>query len=122
MECKLNLISFSRNDVNDVKSLINEMKDIVDEVVVVDSSDEKRHNQLLKFSKENKKVRIYYVVPLGYVEPLRMYALKKCRSNWVLLLDADERLNKPFKKNLRKIIKNAKCNAYSVAFFLCLLL
>lgn len=110
----ISLLVFSRNDIDNAVSLIKDMKRVVDEIVVIDSSDRKLHERLLRFAKGEKKLRVYYAVPLGFPEPLRAWAVKKCRSEWIIYLDTDERLNGRFRKDLGKIVENAKGNAFAI--------
>ena len=110
------MLLFSRNDTGKALDLISEMYDFVDEIVLFDSSAKKLHEEL--FSEKAKlglrKLKIYYVAPLGYLEPALMYALSKCRQDWVLLLGTDERISADFKSGLRKLIDNAECAAFSM--------
>ncbi|MCL5413429.1 MAG: hypothetical protein M1569_03435 [Candidatus Marsarchaeota archaeon] len=116
MEEKLSVLIFSRNDVKDALALIRDMYGIADEIVLVDSSDRKLHLGLLASKKRLglAKLRIFYTVPLGYPDPLRMYALKKCRNRWVLLLDTDEELSDYGKLNIKERISKTRASAFAI--------
>lgn len=113
---RLSLLVFSRNDVEKTLALIDDMYSYVDEVVLVDSSDSRAHNRLLheKQGRKLDKLRIFYAVALSYPDPLRMYAIKKCRYRWIMLIDTDERISQGLKKDLKKILGGARCSAFAL--------
>jgi hypothetical protein len=105
----LSVLIFSRGDPDGLFELINDVYQIADEVVVVDSSygiDRNRIEDMIG-KKGLNKVKYFYVVPLGYPDPIRAYGLKKCSKGWVLLLDTDERLSGPLKEEIPKLIRAA---------------
>ncbi|MGC8981980.1 MAG: hypothetical protein ACP5JU_03470, partial [Minisyncoccia bacterium] len=73
----LSLLLFSRNDTKNALSLAESMLNAVDEVVIIDSSDEKEHNELVEKARKYSKINVFYALPLGYVEPLRSYGISK---------------------------------------------
>lgn len=112
----LSLLVFSRNDASKAISLVRKLYDIADEIVLVDSSGREGRRELA-VEKERlglSKMRIFYVVPLGYPDPMREYALGKCRNDWILLLDTDEVLSEELCKNLKEIIGNASASAFAI--------
>lgn len=106
---KLSLLIFSRDEAKKVISLAKEMYRIVDDVVVIDSSERKNFARLQAevSSKKLAKVKLFHTIALGYAEPLRTYGISKCKNKWILLLDTDEQPSKELKKNIKKIIDTA---------------
>lgn len=49
-----------------------------------------------------------------YVEPARSFALKQCDSEWVFVLDADERITKDLAEEIQKKISNQTITYYKV--------
>lgn len=113
---KLSVLIFSRNDAKYALSLIKDIYKVADEIVLVDSSNRKIHRGLLasKGRMGLAKLRIFYTIPIGYPDPLRMYALKKCRYRWVLLLDTDERLSQYGKDFIKEFISNTDASAFAI--------
>ncbi len=103
---KISCLLLTRNQPRIISELVKHLYDIVDDIVIVDSSDKEKFAELKRNMKGFEKVRIYYAVPLGYEEPYRMYGLKKAKYEWVLGPDADQRLNPEFRRNLHRIIKD----------------
>lgn len=116
---KLSVLIFSMNEPEKTLRLVRSIYQIANEVVVVDSSDPIRFRKLIEGKKalHLTKLNIYYVHPLGYVEPFRMYGLSKCKNDWVLYLDVDEILNDELKNSIIKILdKNgSKYDAFAIA-------
>jgi len=107
------LLIFSRNVTKNALDLAESLHGIANEIVIIDSSDREEHETL---AKEAKKlgIKVYYTIPFGYVEPLRQYGISKCKNEWVLYLDTDERLNEEFAKSINEIIANSKCDSFAI--------
>jgi len=100
-DIKVSALVFTRNEERRLKGLLNNIKDVVDEIVIIDGcSTDRTADIALSYG-----AKVYQVKPLGYVEPCRMYGLSKVSYEYVLYLDADERLNDSLRKDLRKIVK-----------------
>ena len=113
---KLTILIFSRNDAKKALSLISAVYGLADELVLVDSSDSAGSRTLdnAKRKRRLSKLRIFHTVALGMVEPLRMYGIGKCRGEWILYLDTDERPSAEFMRSIREIISGATCNAFAI--------
>lgn len=116
---KISLLIFSINEVNEVISLVKEMYRIVDDIVVVDSSDKRNLDRLEIEKRKNKldRMSIFHTVALGYAEPFREYGISKCKNDWILLLDTDERLSVHLRMNLKKIVENAEFEVLNIKRF-----
>ena len=112
----LSFLIFSKDDAEKAMELIDDVYSIADEIVLVDSSGEKQRDMILNRIKWHRlsKLRVFYAVALGYPDPLRMYALSKCRNDWILLIDTDERLSDGLKRDIRSIMRDAGCSAFDV--------
>ncbi len=103
---KLSVLIFSKGYVHNVIALVRDVYDIAGDIVLIDQSSPKEQRELhkLKESLGLSKLSIFHAVSLGYPDPLRMYALKKCRNRWVLLIDTDERLSDGLRARIRNLI------------------
>ena len=112
----ISVLVFSRDDIGRLLDLINQVYEIADEIVLVDSSSLVNRKKLHSMKSRMKlaKLRIYYAVPLGFVEALRTYGVSLCRREWILYLDTDERITKDFAKNISGIIKTNECDAFAI--------
>jgi glycosyltransferase involved in cell wall biosynthesis len=68
----------------------------VDEIIVVDMEST---DNTVKIAKQYTD-KVYSHPYVGYVEPARNFALKKASGNWLLIIDADERIPLPLAAKL----------------------
>jgi (heptosyl)LPS beta-1,4-glucosyltransferase len=98
---KISALIFTRNEAKVLKGLLENIKSVVDEIVVIDGcSTDETVDIALRYG-----ATVYQTKPLGHVEPCRMYGLSKVSYDYVLYIDADERLNGNLKRDLKKIVK-----------------
>jgi hypothetical protein len=107
----ISLLMFNRNENEGIIRNVNLLKDAVDEIVIIDSSNPEKYKQL-KNSLKNLKVKLFRTLPLGHVEPLYYYGINKTTSEYILKLDADE---EPSKELIKKI--KEKRNLHSIFYF-----
>jgi len=98
------LLMFNYNENDGIIRNVELLKDIVNEILIIDSSDFINYENLRRKYVNLGKFKILRVFPIGYVEPFRMFALKNINSEYVLYLDADEEPN----HELIEYIKNLK--------------
>ncbi len=110
----LSLLIFSRNDTENALDLAASLLRVADQVVIIDSSDGKEHKELVEKAKRYRKIEVYYALPFGYADPLRPYGISKCKNEWILYIDTDERLNDELAKDIRHVISKAKCDVFAI--------
>lgn len=98
----LGLCMIVKDEKDFIKSCIESVKDIVDEIVVADTGSQDATPEIAK--KLGAKV---YAYPWdGSFSRARNFAISKCSARWLLLLDADERLFEEDKGKLLEFIKD----------------
>lgn len=110
------MLIFSKNDIPNAIALIKDLYGIADEAVLIDSSNRESRDLVAKERKRLglRKLRVFETVALGYPDPLRMYGLKKCSNNWVLLLDTDEKLSPALKAGIKNLIDDSGQDAFAI--------
>jgi len=98
---KVSFITFTKNSAGRISSLLDHIKDVVDEIIVVDGFSTDGTVEIAK----RYGAKVYQRRPWGYVEPDRMFALKMCSHQWVLYLDDDERLCKKLKDEMKLFLR-----------------
>lgn len=95
------------NTLNEEKNLsraLASVKNLVDEVVVVDMESSDSTVSIAK----KAGAKVYSHKPTGYVEPARNFAIGKTTSEWVFILDADEEVGSDLAKKIKNIAKDNK--------------
>ncbi|MFA5532652.1 MAG: glycosyltransferase family 2 protein [Candidatus Shapirobacteria bacterium] len=90
-----------RNEAENLTKCLKSIKDIADEIIVVDMKSTDNSLEVAKSFKAN----VFSYKPMKFVEPARNFAISKATGKWILLLDPDEYLNKTLKKELITITK-----------------
>lgn len=101
-------ISAVVNTLNEEKNISDCLESLnwVDEIVVVDmESDDKTKDLAYKYTKH-----VYNHKRTGYVEPARNFALNKTTGDWIMILDADERVPHSLASKLIDIADNDAAN------------
>jgi len=88
-----------RNEEKHIHKCIESIKDVVDEIIVVDGYSIDKTVEICKEYTDN----IYFQKPQGFVEPDRIFALEKANGNLILVIDAAETLSKELQGNLRHL-------------------
>ncbi|MEM0317436.1 MAG: glycosyltransferase family 2 protein [Candidatus Nezhaarchaeales archaeon] len=109
---KVSFITFTKNSAGRISSLLDHIKDVVDEIIVVDGFSTDGTVEIAK----RYGAKVYQRRPWGYVEPDRMFALKMCSHQWVLYLDDDERLCKKLKDEMKLLLETVgeEVSAFSI--------
>jgi len=97
------LLMFNYNENDGIIRNIELLKDTVDEILIVDSSNIINFRNLKNKYDNLSKLKILRVFPMEFVEPFRMFALKNINSEYVLYLDADEEPNDELIKYLKNL-------------------
>ena len=102
---KISAVVNTRNEESNIEACLKTLR-FADEIVVVDMESEDKTVKLAK--KYTKKVFNHKNV--GYVEPARNFAIKKATGNWILIVDADERIPRSLAVKLIKITKQKEAD------------
>lgn len=107
---KISAVIIVRNEASGIEECLSSLS-WVDEIVVVDDSSTDDTAQIAK--KYTKHV--YAHKSVGYVEPVRNFAIEKASNEWILLLDADERIPKSLAKHITALVNTSDpSDAYSI--------
>lgn len=101
---RISVVVNTWNEERNIKKCLESVRQLADEIVVVDMESEDRTVEIAK--KFGAKIFSYKYT--GYVEPARNFAVSKVFEEWILILDADEELPKNLAERLKKIVKENK--------------
>lgn len=97
---RLSLALASYNEEENIGPCLEAVKDWVDEMVVVDGSSDDKTVEIAK--KHGAKVIITDNPPIFHIN--KQKALEACKGEWILQLDADERVSEKLADEIKKMI------------------
>lgn len=109
---KLSVAMITLNEAGILDKTLAAIKDIADEIVIVDSGSTDDTEKIAQ-----KYGAKFFVEPWKGYGPQRNSAIDKCSGEWVLNIDADEEVSPGLKKKILEIKENEKDKqVYSVNF------
>ncbi len=104
----LSLCLIARDEENNIPRCLSSAKDIVDEIIVVDTGS--RDNTLRAARSEG--ARVFTLPWSGNFSEARNYSLNQAKGDWILYLDADEELVPGSEEIIKTLIKDATVEGY----------
>lgn len=90
------------NEAENIKDCIDSIADFVDEIIVLDSFSTDATEEICR---QHPKVRFFQHPFDGHIQQ-KNRALEKCESEWVLCVDADERVSPTLRASIETLIKS----------------
>lgn len=99
-------ISVIINTFNEEKNIETALKSVsfADEVIVCDMNSQ---DNTVEIAKKSGAQVIFYKYT-GFVEPARNFAISKVSNPWILILDADERIENELRVRIKEIVAKTK--------------
>src|SRR3990172_9962859 len=97
---KLSIVLATRNEEENIGACLKSVKSIADEIIVVDEySEDNTVNIAKKYG-----ARVYSEQHHDNFHITKQIALEKAKGEWILQLDADERVTAPLASEIREVI------------------
>ncbi len=106
---QLSVVIITLNEEKNIRRCIDSVKDIADEIIVVDSFSTDKTRQIC----ESENVRFILHEFGGYIEQ-KIYASNQAKFPYILSLDADEALSDELKESILKVKENWKFDGYTM--------
>lgn len=100
----ISVVINTHNEADKLKDCLESVRQLADEIIIVDMESE---DGLEKVAKKYG-ARVYQEKLVPYVELIRNKSVDKAQSDWVLVLDPDERVSPGLVKELKRIVKEDK--------------
>lgn len=97
---KISALIITLNEAKNIASVIENIN-FADEIIIVDSFSE---DDTIEIAESYSNVTVYQNTFKDFTSQ-RNFALSKANHEWILFLDADERLTKPLKKEILNTVK-----------------
>src|SRR5687768_15864459 len=109
---KLSVIIIAKNEERDLPGCLDSVKGLADEVVLVDGHSSDRTREIARAA----GAKVFEKDWEGY-GPQKQHALEQATGDWVLNLDADERLSPPLAEEIRNVLGGSgAANGYELPF------
>lgn len=109
-ELKLSLCMIVRNEESHLGRCLESVKDIVDEIIIVDTGSNDRTREIaLEWG-----ATVLDFAWNDHFADARNYGLERASGDWILWLDADEEVDEAGKENLRSVLKIDGCQLASL--------
>lgn len=105
----LSVAILTKNEENFIVDCIDSIREIADEIIVVDSESSDNTGALAE--KQGAKV---FKKKLESFAKQRNFALEKAKGDWVLYIDADERATKELTNEIQIAVRSQIYNAYKL--------
>ncbi|MBS3098079.1 glycosyltransferase [Candidatus Woesearchaeota archaeon] len=104
----ISLCILTKNEEKTLARAINSVKDVVDEIVIVDTGSKDKTKKIAK----KFTSKIYDFKWNNNFANARNFSISKATKEWILILDADEIINKKDSLKIKKLIQNKNCLGY----------
>lgn len=106
---KLSAVIITKNEEANIARCLESIKDLVTEIVIVDSKSTDRTIEIC----EKYNCNIFQIDWRGFGLAKR-YAVDCAKNDWVLSIDADEEITPNLANKISEVLKNTECNIYSI--------
>lgn len=100
MDANITIIIHTRNEANNIGACIDSARLLTHFVIVIDMESEDNTVALAK----QKGILVLGFPSSRYVEPARLFGIQKADTDWVFVLDADERMTQTLADEIKKQI------------------
>ena len=105
----ISLCMIAKNEEKYLEQCLNSVKGLADEIIIVDTGSTDRTKEIAKkFS-----AKIFDFKWIDDFSAARNESLKHAAKDWILVLDADEMIDKEAVKAIKDFIKNNEYDAFS---------
>jgi glycosyltransferase involved in cell wall biosynthesis len=98
---KLSIALATYNEEENIRECLDSVKDIADEIVIVDGTSSDRTVEIAR--KYGAKVEVAKNHPIFHIN--KQKAIEFCQGEWILQLDADERVSPELRKEILEVIE-----------------
>lgn len=107
---KISVIIHSLNEEKNIKDCICSAKLLTDKIILIDMGSTDKTTEIIN----NFQLPIFNFPKSNYVEPAREFGIKKAQTDWVFILDADERITNKLADEIKSVIRNSQFSNYKI--------
>lgn len=96
------IIIHTRNEEGNIKECIESVRLLTDEIIVIDMESTDKTKEIA----QSMDIPVKSFPFSRYVEPARKFGIEQAQTDWVFILDADERMTEELAKEINIVISN----------------
>ena len=112
MRNEISLCMIVKNEEDYLPQCLESISDIVDEIIIIDTGSTDRTVEIAK----SYGAKVYYFKWRNSFSEARNESLKYATKDWILILDADDKLSNEYKENF-KLLLNSQLDENAIYFF-----
>jgi len=98
----ITVLIYTHNEEKNIIDCIMSAKLLSDNVILIDMESQDKTTQIAK----EHNVTVYNFPYSQYVEPARKFGIEQAKTDWVLILDADERITQELAKEINNVLNS----------------
>ncbi len=103
---RISVVINTLNEESNIADCIRSAEGLADEIIVCDMKSDDRTVEIAR----SLGATVVFHERAGFVEPARFFAISQAQGDWVLVLDADERMCSPLKEKLQSVVSQDQCD------------
>lgn len=111
MQNAITVLIYTRNEEKNIVDCIKSAKLLTNNVILIDMESQ---DKTIKLAKE-LGTTVHNFPYAYYVEPARKFGIEQAKTNWVFILDADERMTEELKDEIVKLLNGYIVNKNNLA-------
>ncbi|MFH1280666.1 MAG: glycosyltransferase family 2 protein [Candidatus Beckwithbacteria bacterium] len=104
MKQKLSVVLATYNEQDNIKSCLESVRQLADEIIVVDGSSTDETREIAT----SLGAKVYKTTNKPIFHLNKQMAVDKAKGSWILQLDADEHISQNLKNEIKKVISDSK--------------
>lgn len=105
---KISVVIITRNEEKNLQECLKSVQQLADEILVVDDNSTDKTVEIAG----KLKVKVFTHSLSNNFAQQRNFGLEKAKGDWVLFIDADERVSPELAKEIKEKIKSTKLNGF----------
>lgn len=105
---RISLSMIVKNEEQNLPGCLASVRDLVDEIVIVDTGSTDRTVEIAR----EHGAKVYFFAWQGDFASARNESLRHCTGDWILYLDADERVEPDSCREIRRLVEEGEYGAY----------
>ena len=100
MSTSITVVIHTHNEEKNIDECIQSARHLTEDIIVIDMESKDRTRDIVK----KKNIKVFTFPFSTYVEPARKFGITQTKSDWIFILDADERMTTELAEEIKRTI------------------